>query len=56
MLHGHSGAQLEKRLAVTLVEFVQDGAPRGSNEGFEEVRHGSIIGKSVLACQARVSV
>jgi hypothetical protein len=39
------GAQLEQRLAVPVLQLVEDGAPGRVGEGLEHVAHGPTIGK-----------
>src|SRR5262249_43536922 len=51
MLHRQPGAYLEQRLSVALMQFVQDGPTRRCGECFKDIGHGTMIGKSLLACQ-----
>jgi len=39
VLHREPRAELEQRLTVPLMELVEDGAPRGSGQGVEDVDH-----------------
>jgi hypothetical protein len=51
MHHRESRAEGEERLAALCTQLVEEQAPRRRGEGFEEIRHSQIIGKSQLACQ-----
>jgi hypothetical protein len=54
VLHRQSGAYLEQRLGVPLAKNVQNGPSRRRIECFEDISHGVIIGKYLLACQGRL--
>src|SRR5262245_13231599 len=51
VLHGQPGAQLEQRLSVAFMQFVENGPTRRRRKRFEDIGHEGIIGKSRLACQ-----
>jgi hypothetical protein len=39
VLHRQSRTQLEQRLAVSLVKFIQNGPPRRGDQSFEHIGH-----------------
>jgi T4-like virus tail tube protein gp19 len=51
MLLHQPDAELEQRLSVPLLQFVEDCPPGRVGEGLEHVAHAAMIGKSLLACQ-----
>ncbi len=51
VVQGEAGAEFEQRLTVPLAEGVEDGAPGGGGERFEQVGHALRLGKPPLACQ-----
>ena len=55
MLHREPAAQLEQRLPVAVAEFVEDVPPCGVGQRLEDITHGSMIGKRLLACQCVVT-
>ncbi len=59
MLHGQTATKLEKRLTISLHQFIQNRAPSRVGDGSVEVIHETtrqIIGKFTLACQAKERV
>src|SRR5262249_16288209 len=53
VLRRQSTAQLEQRLAVPLLQFVEDRPPGRCGQCFKNVAHAGMIRKSRLACQAQ---
>src|SRR3954453_3712866 len=53
VLHGEPRAELEQRLPVALAQLVEDRSARGIGQGLEDVTHGAMICKPLLACQHR---
>jgi hypothetical protein len=47
--------RVEQRLAVALMQFVPSGPTRRRGERFKDVNHGTMIGKSLLACQEHMT-
>jgi hypothetical protein len=52
MPHRQSGAQLEQRLTVPVMQFVENRPSRRGGERVEHLVHCFMIGKSLLACQS----
>lgn len=53
VIHRQRRAELEEALVVALGETVEDASARWRGQGFIDVAHAIIIGKSLLACQGR---
>src|SRR5262245_64290849 len=51
VLHRQPGTELEQRLSVSFLQFVENGPTRRCGERLKDIGHGTMIGKSLLACQ-----
>jgi hypothetical protein len=51
VLDREPGAELKQRLAVSIVELVENRSPRGRRKRVEDIAQAAIIGKWQLACK-----